>query len=250
MSNTVPTIIFEHPLTEKMRTWLRIEHLIKQLYSNKIFNQNNALLFFHTLNELLEIIERSDLRAELLKEIELLKRKLQHWREADNVDQQVLQTLLERLTLLAQQLSNSSRLGLELKEDRLINIIRQRLTIPGGCCSFDLPAFHLWLNLPQTERDAQVLNWISHFAILQEVLSISLQLTRQSSKFATYQCNVNFFRENQEDAELLRIRIPLAHRVYPQVSGNKFRYTIRFVPLDAKTSDFDNNIQFELACAK
>jgi cell division protein ZapD len=35
-----------------------------------------------------------------------------------------------------------------LREDRLIGLVRQRLSIPGGCCSFDLPTLHMWLHMP------------------------------------------------------------------------------------------------------
>ena len=56
-------IVFEHPLNEKMRTWLRLEFLLNQLKTHHHFEQNNALLFFHALSELLEIIERKIGRA-------------------------------------------------------------------------------------------------------------------------------------------------------------------------------------------
>lgn len=32
MSDVSPSVLFEHPLNEKMRTWLRIEFLLQQLY--------------------------------------------------------------------------------------------------------------------------------------------------------------------------------------------------------------------------
>jgi hypothetical protein len=32
MSDLSPSVLFEHPLNEKMRTWLRIEFLLQQLH--------------------------------------------------------------------------------------------------------------------------------------------------------------------------------------------------------------------------
>jgi cell division protein ZapD len=51
--------------------------------------------------------------------------------------------------------------GQFLREDRLIGLVRQRLSIPGGCCSFDLPTLHMWLHMPQAQRDAQVNSWLA-----------------------------------------------------------------------------------------
>ncbi|QIQ21834.1 cell division protein ZapD [Zophobihabitans entericus] len=248
MSDSLPKIIFEHPLSEKMRTWLRIEFLIKQIYTNKIFNQDNALLFFHTLSELLEIVERSDVRSDLLKELEIQKQKLAVWSNVDGVDVALLHSLLDKLSALSIQLNTNPRLGQELKEDRFLSSIRQRLMIPGGCCSFDLPSFYLWLHLPQSERDTQVLNWISCFSSLHDALAICMQLIRQTSIFKPYQCNSNFYQDNNEEAELLRIRVPLEPRVFPQVSGAKSRYAIRFLPFKTGEQEQRCAFQFELAC--
>ena len=50
--------------------------------------------------------------------------------------------------------------------------------------------------------------------------------------------------------ELLRIRYPVEAGVYPTVSGNKYRYAIRFMQLcdEAGRSNSDQSISFELAC--
>lgn len=47
MSDLTSTILFEHPLNEKMRTWLRMEFLLQQLESHRsLDNIANALTFF------------------------------------------------------------------------------------------------------------------------------------------------------------------------------------------------------------
>lgn len=75
-------ILFEHPLNEKMRTWLRIEFLIQQLSQHLPINDHaTALHFFRNVGDLLDVIERGDVRTELLKELERQQRKLQAWAE-------------------------------------------------------------------------------------------------------------------------------------------------------------------------
>lgn len=241
-------IVFEHPLNEKMRTWLRIEFLLKQLNTHRHFDQNNALLFFHALSELLEIIERNDVKGDLVKEIECHKQKLLSWMNIDGVDQELLNNLLLKLDLFLTKFNASSRLGQFLKDDRFIMAIRQRLMIPGGCCSFDLPSFHLWLKQPQEKRDKQVSDWLQHLSLLNESLTSCMQFIRQLGEFKAFICTHNFFQETNGDVNLIRIRVPLDRNVYPQVSGHMSRYSIRFLPLETYDNANLDAIEFELAC--
>ena len=69
-------VLFEHPLNEKMCTWLRIEFLIQQLSVNlPIADHAGALHFFRNIGDLLDVFERGEVRTELLKELERQQRK-------------------------------------------------------------------------------------------------------------------------------------------------------------------------------
>lgn len=241
-------VIFEHPLNEKMRTWLRIEFLIKQLEYNKIVNSANALLFFHALSELLEILERNDIRNDLNKDLDEQKLKLSAWLDVAGVDTNLLETLLNQLNQIQNQLSKNSKMGQELKEERFISSVRKRLTIPGGCCSFDLPSFYLWLQQSQTYRDNHVNGWRNSLLTLYQAISLMMQLIRQSTTFKLFTCNNNFYQNTTEVTNLLRIRLPLDCGLYPQVSGNAARYAIRFVNFESSNDKIDtNSVEFELA---
>lgn len=59
---------------------LRIEFLIQQLSQHLPVNDHaTALHFFRNVGDLLDVIERGDVRTELLKELERQQRKLQAW---------------------------------------------------------------------------------------------------------------------------------------------------------------------------
>ena len=128
----------------------------------------------------------------------------------------------------------SPRIGQALKEDRLIALVRQRLSIPGGCCSFDLPTLHIWLHLAQSQRDSEVKNWLETLAPLNNSLTMVLGLIRQSGAFRNQISLNGFFQDNAEGADLLRLRLSMENQLYPQVSGHKTRYAIRFLPLDSE----------------
>lgn len=80
-------VLFEHPLNEKMRTWLRIEFLIQQMaFHPQIASHADALHFFRNAGDLLDV--PSAARCALtVKELERQQRKLQSWAEVPGVDQ-------------------------------------------------------------------------------------------------------------------------------------------------------------------
>lgn len=249
MSDVVSTVLFEHPLNEKMRTWLRIEFLLEQLYANSQLSAiAPALTFFRTVSDLLDVLERGEIRTDLLKELERQQQKLLLWADVPGVDMARIHELRAELKETGSVLMSAPRMGQALKEDRLIALVKQRLSIPGGCCSFDLPTLHIWLHMPQSQRDNDVQKWLASLTPLHNALTRVLDLIRQSGPFRNQISLNGFFQDNAEDADLLRLRLSLEHQLYPQVSGHKTRYAIRFLPLDSEKGQVPARLNFELAC--
>ena len=87
MTDVATTVLFEHPLNEKMRTWLRIEFLLQQMHSNsQLTDIASALLFLRTVSDLLDVLERGEVRTDLLKELERQQQKLSQWTDVPGVD--------------------------------------------------------------------------------------------------------------------------------------------------------------------
>lgn len=242
-------ILFEHPLNEKMRTWLRVEFLLQQLSVHlPVSDHASALHFFRNVGDLLDVFERGDTRTELLKELERQQRKLQAWSEVPGVDPRRIEEIRQQLKASGAVLMNAPRIGQMLREDRLIALVRQRLSIPGGCCSFDLPTLHMWLHLPQEQRDAQVNYWLESLEPLRATLTLILDLIRNAAPYRRQTSLNGFYQDNGDDADLLRLQLPLDARLYPQISGHKSRFAIRFMPLDSEHGTVPERLDFELAC--
>jgi len=65
------TRIFEHPLNERMRTFLRLDFLYNQaLYHNEMASQWGSRAAMDCLLDVLAIATRGDIRSEVLKELE------------------------------------------------------------------------------------------------------------------------------------------------------------------------------------
>lgn len=139
--------------------------------------------FFRNISDLLDVFERGEVRTELLKELERQQRKLQAWVEVPGVDQDRIEALRQQLKSAGSVLISAPRIGQQLREDRLIALVRQRLSIHGGCCSFDLPTLHIWLHLQQAQRDAQIESWLASLNPLTRALTLVLDLIRNSAPF-------------------------------------------------------------------
>lgn len=243
------TVLFEHPLNEKMRTWLRIEFLFKQLEHCKVItNYTVALCFFRHLTDLLDVLERGELRIDILKELEHQQQKLNTWCEVPGVDMNRLNQLNDHLKHCAAVLITAPRIGQELREERLISLIRQRLNIPGGCCSFDLPALHFWMHISQDKRDSQVAVWLKSLNPIRDALSCILDLIRQSGSFRQQTGLNGFFQDNATECDLIRLQLMLDDSLYPQISGHKNRYAVRFLSLDGEKGNIPERLDFNLAC--
>ncbi|MGH9576632.1 MAG: cell division protein ZapD, partial [Terriglobales bacterium] len=140
-------ISYEHPLSERVRTLLRLEDLFERidyfLHKNDAHEHHVALL---SIFEILEVSGRADLKSDLLQELERQKHSLESLRDNPDVSGEALDNVLWQIDQASSRLIKASgRIGQELRENEWLMSIRQRTGIPGGVCEFDLPSYHYWL---------------------------------------------------------------------------------------------------------
>ena len=239
-------MIYDFPLNEKSRTYLRLESLFSQIPDNLESDQSWAhIAFFKGLFDLQELLERGDLRADLIKDLERLGQRLSHWASLPDVDLEQIQRMQQESTQLSRSLLSSPRPGARLKEDRLLGSIRQRFSIPGALCAFDVPQLHHWLVTPAVGRHQQMQQWLSDINLLMNAISLLLRLWRESGHFSDQVATNGFFQDTAEGAELIRIRLTGSQSCYPTLSGHKNRFALRFLPT---TEQPIGDVSFQLAC--
>ncbi len=242
-------ITYEYPMNEKIRSWLRLETLLSQIFElSNITSYSSGIAFFRSVSELIEILDRGEVRSDLIKELEKHRSRLSTWAESPNVDNELITSLLNDLSAKITHLMSAARFGHQLRTDKIISMVRQRLSIPGGCCSFDLPTLQLWLNIQQSERDRTIKSWLDSIAPLKDALQTVLTLIRQSSTFEIKKSNNGFYQDSVEGKELLRIKLAADHLIYPQISGHKTRFALRFLHIDSENGILPEVIRFELSC--
>ncbi|GAD01027.1 cell division protein ZapD [Agarivorans albus] len=223
-------LIFEHPLNEKVRNYLRLEQLFEQLMLSKALQHPlQQQQFFRVLFEVSEVLERCEWRADLLKDLAKQAEKLDHWASMPNVDTSKIEELLLQVKTLIAAISKHARVSDHLKNDRLLASIRQRLCLPGGNSSFDLPYLHLWLNQPQAQIYQQVQQWLGPFQLVAEAISHLLKLLREQHSDIEVMAHKGFYQGVAADCGLLRIEVDTEYQCYPTVSGHKHRFAIKFI---------------------
>src|SRR5215475_3849941 len=102
------SLVFEQPLNERMRTFLRLDFLYNQaLYHNEIASQWSSRAAMTSLIDILAITTRGDTRSDVLKELERHISSLNEFQSKRGVDTERLQTLLKNLTRLRGELMNA-----------------------------------------------------------------------------------------------------------------------------------------------
>ena len=250
------TIIFEQPLNERIRTFLRLEFLFRRvdnaLTGQTEMHHRDAL---DSMLNMLSVFERSDLKQELMKEIERLVANLSALENAPGVDRQALETLLSDLDQNLDALHiQKSGIGQSLRENEFLYSIRQRSSIPGGTCEFDLPAYHFWLqHTPPETRSQQCQTWLNEFIAVRSAVEMSLRLIRGSVGFRDETAEDGFFQrslDSNQPYQLIRVQIPRQVSYFPEVSGGKHRFTVRFMQFDInqRPQQAHEQVAFRLSC--
>ncbi|CAA2929171.1 Cell division protein ZapD [Arsenophonus endosymbiont of Bemisia tabaci Q2] len=114
--------------------------------------------------------------------------------------------------------------------------------------SFDLPALHLWLNTHKKEIETRINFWIDGILPLRSALNMLLNLICKFNTFTSQKSYNRFYQGSVENADLIRIRLLINLSLYPQISGHKTRFAIRFLHEDSENGIVPDDFPFKLAC--
>jgi cell division protein ZapD len=249
-----PTV-FEQPLTERMRMFLRIEFLNRQArFHAEDPTEFGARAAVASLLEILAITGRGDVRADVLKELDRHSDMLMHFQRTPGIDRSRLERLLTDVEALRQGLSSAGKQFMAtLRESEFLNAIRQRSAIPGGTCGFDLPDYTYWLSQPQTERIAQLSEWLSQLRPLCEAIDEVLWLTREASEPAECVASQGLYQhtlKRNEHVNLVRVLLDPGTGLYPEISAGSHRFTVRFAEwqsVNERSRQSTGDVEFRLS---
>ncbi len=249
-------IIFEQPLNERVRTFLRIEQLMQRfeyhISGNNAWDTHSALI---TLLEITDLVARGDVKSELMKELKRQIQNLEALKEIPEIDQSHLQHFInehrQHIDTLYELSGHPSE---QIKNNEFIKSIKQRIVIPGGTCDFDLPAYHYWLSQAADSRRSTLEHWVSPFKKIYETINITMSLIRNSASSEEKCAERGFYQqqlETDQPYQLIRLQLPEDSPFYAEISAGKHRFTVRFLKLvdpQSRASQTQEDIVFKLTC--
>lgn len=230
---------YEFPLTEGLRTALRLASLVErldaQVASDATVDHHGALV---TLFEIADIAARVEIKGDLLRDLERHRAALHALQDHPAVDRGVLRDTLAKLASSHEALlATTGKLGPQLASNDFLVSIKSRISIPAGTCEFDLPAFHAWKQREPQRRRADLTAWRQPLAPYAGALRLVLDLVRGSgeprnelARGGTFQLNL----AGQRPVVLVRLRVP-GHEptsAVPEVSGHRLLLSIRMMRLE------------------
>lgn len=247
--------IYELPLNERIRTILRLEFLFQQArYSMRGYSVWDSRATISNILDILNIMSRIDLRSELVKELERQTAALLAISARPEVDSSILEDTLKNLQAYTQNLkSMPSSTQDELFNHELLKLIRQRDSIPGGSCDFDLPIYHFWLKQDPEQRINILENWLGKLDNYRLSVNLILHLLRESAINTPAIAEKGFYQQSLDTNvpfQLIRVVLPINIDFYAEMSGGKHRFSVRFMrPVSGeRPSPCLEDINFQLSC--
>lgn len=248
-------ILYEYPFNERIRTYLRLEQLfirIGRLIEREDFIDHHFALI--TLFEIMDVAARSDLKNDLLRDIEKYKNQIDSFRGNPSISETALDNFLQKLHACTEALNQqAAKANPVVLENDLLMGLRSRISIPGGTFGFDLPAYHFWQRQSASTRQHDLQNWVIPFSPLIESIFLILKLVRDSGSLHKVAAQKGHFQQalpQGRSFQLLRLQIDSSLNLIPEISGNRLVVSVRlmryfeFNKLQPSTDDASFEIMF------
>ncbi len=245
-------ISYEYPLSERIRTLLRLEDLYERLDyfldKHEALQHHVALLLIF---EIYEVASRADLKSDLLQELERQKQSLDALRGNPEISEDALENVLRQIDQAASRLyQTSGKIEQGLRENEWLMSIKQRTNIPGGICEFDLPSYHYWLHLPPDQQRHDLDAWLAPFLPMRDAIDIVLRLLRASGKSSLQVANQGMYQQMMTGrvAQMVTVGLARGYQCVPEISANKYALNIRFTTQEGmqRPRAADTDVEFEL----
>ncbi|MGH8564706.1 MAG: cell division protein ZapD [Gammaproteobacteria bacterium] len=228
------TVVYEQPLNERVRAFLRLEHLFRALWDRvEGVSESDSRASMSAIINVTDLLWRSDIKGDLIKEIKRQAATFARLRSNPWVDSERLNGSLVRLEGVLKQIKDPSHQpGQAVRQDELVGAVRQRIAIQGGTCSFDLPAFHYWLNRAPEDRVRDLERWVVDLRAMRDGIFAVLQAVRDCSDLARLVAAGGFHQQSLDagaPCQLIRIHLPSEALLFPEISAGRHRFTVRFL---------------------
>lgn len=246
--------LYEYPFNERIRTYLRLEHLFRRL--GVLVPRDHPLDHHYaitTLFEAMEVASRSDLKSDLLRDLDRQRQLLNSYRGNPAISESALDQVIHQLDACFSTLNGlPGKAGQSLAENEWLMGIRSRVGIPAGTCEFDLPSYYAWQQRDAQERRRELEAWASTMGPLAESIHVLLKLLRDSGTPQKVIAQAGQYQQKLAEGktyQLLRLRIDADLGLIPEISGNRLIVSVRLMrhESDGRLRSSTEDAGFELS---
>lgn len=204
------------------------------------------------LFEILDVLSRSsELKVDLLQELERKRQVLLGLRDAPDVAENILLgTLYEIEQASTALMAMTGRAGQSLRENEWLMTIKTKAAIAGGACPFDVPAYQHWLSRDTALRQTDIAGWFRPLAPLFIAQAVVLRLLRATGTPKACMARSGAFSMgmNHRAPQIIGVGLPSEVGAVPEVSANRYVLNIRFLTPDrsARPVPVPRDFHFEL----
>lgn len=245
-------IVYEQPINERIRAFLRLEYLFDQMsYHERNESSWDSAAVLSGILDIKTLFSRSDLKIEIVKELDRQIAALGRWLKSPKVNREQLDKTLKEFERLAERLYIlPTQQGLQ--RNAFFNAIQQKGSMTGGAvCVSDLPIYHFWLMQPSERRRQDLLQWQQGFDVIRQATELILRTIRNSGMPQDKIAESGFFQYTLDvNTQLIRILLPEGSPFYAEMSGGKHRFSARFMTtsLYERPEQMKEDVEFQLSC--
>jgi cell division protein ZapD len=246
-------ITYEHTSSEIVRVYLILESLFQRIENE--FDKDDTLspkVVTEALVEISCILDRSDLKDKLAKQLISYIDMLSQYIDMDAVDSESLMHTLQKLKSGVEYLDKApGKLNAEICQDNFFDDIRVSLRKYNGTRDLNSTRYHLWLEKPLEIQLNHLFRWHSMFVRLSEIISLVLLIMRDSSSMTSVTAENGFYQqsfESSSDFKILQLTLDKHINAFPDIRIGNNRLSIHFLTEDSehKPSQYQRSVNFEL----
>lgn len=225
--------IYEQPTDERIRKFLRLENIYMKINNHmNIDSKYDAYSTLLNISDLFINLNRSEIKRDLISEIEAQKTRYQEYIKLDGADKIKLNSIMEKQNAILKTLHDLEANYLNvLKNDELLQTIIKHINT--SCADLDY-----WLSRDHDFRKNQINLWLELIKPIENSIFFCLDLLRKSSETIeiTAKDGMYLFRMDiEKKIRLLRVTMKTDNYFFPRISVGPQRATVAFMTIN------DNN---------
>ena len=226
-------IIYEQPVAENIRNFLKCEYLFEKfnsaLLQEDLWGVKSSI---STLLEMSDFIHRINLKIELLKELEKCMLYFKTLSSSDNINIIEFDNFITEIEKTIDMLNNiDSSPSKSIADNDFLMQIKNKIHIPAGDNFFDMPSYLNFLSSSKSLILEHINTWYEPFNPLILASKLILNTRRNTADFIPYISSKSYFEKKLDKnarVDLVRIKLLKNNNIYPVISVNRQSINIIF----------------------